>query len=54
MRQKDVDAARKVLGTAVGVVHTDKVFKGYIELELQVCALAASAAGQFKQHPLAP
>eukprot|EP00038_Savillea_parva_P008450 m.177048 g.177048 ORF g.177048 m.177048 type:complete len:774 (+) comp14276_c0_seq1:253-2574(+) len=36
IRQKDVKAARKVLGTALGKCPTEKLFKGYIELELQL------------------
>ena len=36
MRQKNLDGARAILGRAIGVVHTDKIFKGYIELELQL------------------
>lgn len=36
IRQKDVKAARKVLGTAIGKCPKPKLFKGYIELELQL------------------
>ena len=36
MRQKDLAAARKVLGTAIGKCPKPKLFKSYIELELQL------------------
>ncbi|PIK60199.1 putative crooked neck-like protein 1 isoform X2 [Apostichopus japonicus] len=36
IRQKNLPAARKVLGHAIGVCSKDKLFKGYIELELQL------------------
>ncbi|KAI9030822.1 hypothetical protein CLU79DRAFT_357676 [Phycomyces nitens] len=36
IRQLDVQAARKILGTAIGMCPKDKLFKGYIELEMQL------------------
>jgi len=36
IRRKKLDAARKVLGAAIGRAPTEKIFKGYIELELQL------------------
>ena len=36
VRQKDMAAARKALGTAIGKCPKSKIFKGYIELELQL------------------
>ncbi len=36
VRQKDLVAARKALGTAIGKCPKPKLFKGYIELELQL------------------
>jgi crooked neck len=36
IRRNNLDAARKVLGTAIGKAPTEKIFKGYIELELQL------------------
>eukprot|EP00041_Stephanoeca_diplocostata_P030923 m.948111 g.948111 ORF g.948111 m.948111 type:complete len:332 (-) comp23849_c1_seq1:16-1011(-) len=36
IRQKDPKAARKVLGKALGMCPTEKLYKGYIELELQM------------------
>ena len=36
VRQKDMKAARKALGTAIGKCPKPKLFKGYIELELQL------------------
>lgn len=36
MRRKNLDGARKVLGHAIGMAPTDKVFTAYIELELQL------------------
>ena len=36
VRQKDIAAARKVLGTAIGKCPKPKLFKSYIELELQL------------------
>ncbi|XP_070577296.1 crooked neck-like protein 1 [Ptychodera flava] len=36
IRQKNLQNARKILGTAIGKCPKDKLFKGYIELELQL------------------
>jgi len=36
VRQKDLAGARQLLGRAIGMCPKDKLFKGYIELELQV------------------
>lgn len=36
IRQKDLASARKALGTAIGKCPKPKLFKGYIELELQL------------------
>lgn len=36
IRRKNLAAARKILGTAIGKAPTEKIFKSYIELELQL------------------
>lgn len=36
IRQLDIQAARKTLGQAIGMCPKDKLFKGYIELELKL------------------
>lgn len=36
LRRMDVAAARKLLGTAIGMCPKEKIFKGYIELELEM------------------
>ncbi|CAA6661039.1 unnamed protein product [Spirodela intermedia] len=36
IRQKNLQAARKILGTAIGMAPKDKIFKKYIEIELQL------------------
>ena len=36
VRQKEVTSARKALGTALGKCPTPKIFRGYIDLELQL------------------
>lgn len=36
IRQKRLDAARKILGMALGMAPKDKIFKSYIEIELQL------------------
>eukprot|EP00897_Mesotaenium_endlicherianum_P005435 jgi/Mesen1/491/ME001024S10726 len=36
IRQKNLAAARRILGTAIGVAPKDKIFKTYIEVELQL------------------
>ena len=36
VRQRDLAAARKLLGTAIGMCPKENLFKGYIELELQL------------------
>lgn len=42
IRQHNVDQARKLLGTAVGKCPKEKIFKGYIELEVQVICCSNS------------
>eukprot|EP00250_Pteridium_aquilinum_P016604 c23190_g1_i1 orf=955-3054(-) len=37
IRQKDLRAARQLLGNAIGMAPKDKIFKTYIEIELQLC-----------------
>lgn len=36
VRQMDLMAARKVLGAAIGICPKEALFKGYIQLELEV------------------
>ncbi|KAK9675192.1 NineTeen Complex (NTC) component, partial [Basidiobolus ranarum] len=36
IRRLNLDAARKTLGTSIGMCPKDKLFKGYIELEIQL------------------
>eukprot|EP00808_Paulinella_micropora_P006480 g12364.t1 len=36
VRQKNLEAARKILGTALGKCKREKMYKGYIELEMQL------------------
>lgn len=36
VRQKNLPAARKLLGTAIGLCPKDKLFRGYIDLEIQL------------------
>ena len=36
IRQKDIRAARKIMGTALGKCAKEKLYKGYIEIELQL------------------
>lgn len=37
LRQKDMTAAKKILGTAIGMCPKEKLFKAYIELRTKVC-----------------
>ncbi|MCO5563477.1 hypothetical protein L7F22_017119 [Adiantum nelumboides] len=37
IRQKDLKAARQILGNAIGMAPKDKIFKAYIEIELELC-----------------
>lgn len=47
IRQLDLLAARKTLGTAIGMCPKEALFKGYIQLELEVRHVIAflNAAG---------
>lgn len=36
IRQKRLDAARKILGTALGMCPKNKIYRSYIEMELQL------------------
>jgi crooked neck len=45
IRRQDLTAARKILGTGIGMCPKEALFKGYIELEVDVsphpiCCLA--------------
>jgi crooked neck len=44
IRRKRLDAARKVLGTAIGKCPKEKIFKGYIDLEFRVCCSCTLAS----------
>lgn len=37
LRRKDVLAAKKILGTAIGMCPKEKLFKAYVELRTKVC-----------------
>lgn len=52
VRQRDVSAARKALGSALGLCPKDRLFKGYIELELQLYELdrCRTLYGKFLEH----
>ena len=39
IRGQDLDNARNVLGTSIGMCPKEKLFSGYIDLELEVCWL---------------
>lgn len=39
VRRLDLPAARKLLGTAIGMCPKEALFKGYIQLEMDVCGL---------------
>ncbi|KAG0235458.1 NineTeen Complex (NTC) component [Actinomortierella wolfii] len=39
IRQQDIDTARKTLGMALGMCPKDRLFKGYIELEMEMRAI---------------
>jgi len=39
IRRQDLDNARNVLGTSIGMCPKEKLFSGYIDLELEVCSL---------------
>ncbi len=45
VRQRRLDAARKILGMAIGLAPKDKIFKSYIEMEFTMGEGAAAAAG---------
>jgi len=52
IRQNDLAAARKILGNAIGLCPKDKLFKGYIELELSLYELERCRIlyGKFLEH----
>lgn len=39
VRQLDLPAARKLLGTGIGMCPKEALFKGYIQLEMDVSAV---------------
>jgi crooked neck len=41
IRRLDLVAARKILGTGIGMCPKEALFKGYIELEVEVCVANA-------------
>lgn len=52
VRHKDLAAARKLLGVAIGMCGKENVFKGYIELELQLGEVerCRSIYGKYLEH----
>jgi len=52
VRQRDLAAARKALGSSLGMCPKDKLFKGYIDLELQLYELdrCRTLYGKFLEH----
>src|SRR5258707_10822554 len=42
IRRQDLQAARNVLGTSIGMCPKEKLFSGYIDLELEVRRLTRS------------
>ncbi|CAF5139587.1 unnamed protein product, partial [Rotaria magnacalcarata] len=36
IRQKELGSVRKILGAAIGMCPKDKLFRGYIDLEIQL------------------
>jgi crooked neck len=38
IRRLELPAARKILGTAIGLCPKEALFKGYIDLEVEVCS----------------
>jgi hypothetical protein len=42
IRRLDLETARKILGTSIGMCPKEKLFKGYIDLELEVSLLSHS------------
>ncbi len=39
IRRLDLPAARKIMGTAIGMCPKEALFKGYIDLEIEVCTI---------------
>jgi crooked neck len=42
VRQLELQAARKLLGAAIGMCPKEALFKGYIQLELEVCSMQST------------
>lgn len=38
IRRLELPAARKILGTAIGLCPKEALFKGYIDMEVEVCS----------------
>jgi hypothetical protein len=38
IRRLDLPAARKILGAAIGMCPKEALFRGYIDLEVEVCS----------------
>lgn len=54
LRRLDLPAARKILGTAIGMCPKEALFKGYIDLEIEVCFTPLFSDATFQFLPLAP
>lgn len=39
IRRLDLPAARKIMGAAIGMCPKEALFKGYIDLEIEVCTI---------------
>ena len=44
IRRRNLEAARKIFGHAIGVAPTDKIFNAYIELEMQLANIDRHAS----------
>ncbi len=51
VRRLDLPAARKILGTAIGMCPKEALFKGYIQLEVDVRAIPPMHCFYSKRYP---
>jgi crooked neck len=54
VRQLDLPAARKVLGTAIGMCPKEALFKGYIQLEFDVRSFRPLSHPMIADPPVLP
>lgn len=50
IRRRNLEAARKIFGNAIGVAPSDKIFNAYVELEMQLANIDRHVVSMPESH----